>query len=247
MFGTKLGFKALSLCAIVAGLMALGATSAQAEPNSHWNVNLKNINGTGLKPLLQVKELENKTSTLLTKILGSLYHVLCTGVTLVNFVLLDNGGSSGKIKFTGCIAIVNGVTQKNCEPKFGGVAGVIETALLKDLIVLHKFKEIKEGKEVELTETLDRLEPNEGETFTTIESSEACAVGAKIPVKGKFFLKDCKNEFQTELVDHLVEEGLLTHLFVISDTVEHASKIDGSVILRLETPHLGLKWSGTPA
>jgi hypothetical protein len=237
---SKPGLKALGLFALVLGLMAFATGSAQAEVGAHWNVAGKSINGTGLKPELQAKELENKTSTLLTKILGSLYHVLCTGITLIGFVLLDNGGSSGTIRFTNCVAIVNGVVQKACEPKSKEVAGVIETNLLKDLIVLHKL----ENGEVD---TLDRLEPNEGETFATIESSASCAVGAKIPVKGKFFLKDCKNEFQTELVDHLVEEGPLTHLFVISDTVEHAGKIDGSVILTLAGAHAGLTWSGTPA
>jgi hypothetical protein len=232
--------KALGLCALVLGLMAVAAGPAQAEVGAHWNVSGKSINGTGLKPLVQIKELENKTATILTKILGSLYHILCTAVTLIGFVLLDNGGGSGKIKFTGCIAIVNGVVQKACEPKLEGVAGVIETSLLKSLLVLHKL-------ENGTVDTLDRIEPNEGETFTTIQSSETCAVGGKIPTKGKVFIKDCKNEFQTELVDHLLEEGPLTHIFVISDTPEHQAKLDGSLIFTLAGAHAGLKWSGTPA
>jgi hypothetical protein len=232
--------KALRLCALVLGLMAVAAGPAQAEVGAHWNVNGASINGTGLKPLAQIKETENKTGSILTKILGSLYHILCTAVALVNAVLLDNGGGSGKIRFTGCIAIVNSVVQKACEPKFGGVAGVIETSVLKSLLILHKL-------ENGTLDTLNRVEPNEGETFTTIESSEACAVGAKIPVKGKGLLKDCKGEFEKELVDHLLEEGPLTHIFLISDTAEHQTKLDGSSVFALEGAHKGLTWSGTPA
>ena len=86
-----------------------------------------------------------------------------------------------------------------------------------------------------------------GEKFVTIETSEECSVGSKIPVIGKLTLKDCKGAFSTEQTEHLVEQGPLTELWTISKTAEHVATLDGSGILILGGAHAGLKWSGTPA
>lgn len=240
---SKHGLKALGLCALVLGLMTFGTGAAHAEKLAHWNVAGKAI-ASGLLPFLKVKTIEELKSpeagkhlVLLTKIIGLLYHVLCTGAETKEFHFLLEGGSLGKLRFSGCKALLSEKTSAACEPKTGTEKGVVETLLLKDLIVLGGT----EGKE-----TLDELVPNAGETFATLESSEECAVGEKIPVKGKFFIKDCLGKFSEELVDHLIEESSKTHLFVLSDTAEHAAKIDGSVVVALTGAHEGLKWSGTP-
>ena len=223
--------------------MAVGTGAAHAEVGSHWNVAGSAI-PSGLLPFIKIKEIEELKSAevgkhlvLLTKVLGSAFHILCTGAELIEFHLLTEGGSLGKIKFSGCKTLLGGAPSPACDPK----GGIIETVLLKGLIVLHKL-------ESGVVDTLNRLEPNAGTTFTTFESSLECSVGSKIPIGGKFFIKDCQNVFATEQTDHLIEEGPLTHLWTISDTPEHASKIHGSVVLALTVaPHLGLKWSGTGA
>jgi hypothetical protein len=237
--------------------MALGTGAAQAEVGSHWNVAGKAI-PSGLLPFVQVKEIEElkaakdpgKHLVLYTHVLGgTLVKLLCTNAELEEFHLLTEGGSLGKIKFTGCEFYLTEVGKTEflsaaCEPKTGTETGVILTNLLKDLIVLHELK--PSG----VKDTLDRIEPSAaGGPWFTIESSKECAYGAKANVGGVLFLKDCQNEFGVEKVEHLVEEGPLTHLWLLSDTVEHASTIVGSTVLALTDfgaeKHRGLKWSGT--
>jgi hypothetical protein len=244
---SRYGIKLLGLCALALGLTAIGAGTAQAEVGSHWNVAGKSI-PSGLLPFVQVKEIEELKSAeagkhlvLLTKLLGGIpFHILCTGMQLIEFHLLTEGGSLGKIRFSGCKTLLGEKASPACNPK----EGILETMLLKDLIVLHKL-------ESGVIDTLDRLEPNAGTTFINFETSPECSVGKKIPVGGVIFLKDCQNAFGTEQVDHLFEQGPLTHLWVLSDTVEHAATIDGSVVLGLinvgTEKHEGLKWSGTAA
>jgi len=262
------------LCLAAAlSVMAFAAASAQAEVGSHWNVNGSAISAT----LLPVPEatLENNHGQLLARALTRALNILCTAVTFEEAVLKTEGSSLGKVRFSGCLiySFKNEGTEKQevevlpaCEPKTteGGEVkkGVILTKLLKDLIILHTTEaEKKEGKTN--PEGYDRLEPEEGTTFVTIESSAECSFGSKIPVIGKFVFKDCSlrvkdkegketgaciPQGREERVTHLVEEGPLTELWVISKTEEHKSTIDGSANVFLTgKAHEGLKWSGTPA
>jgi len=241
---SKQGLKALGLCALVLGLMSFGTGAAHAEKLAHWNVSGKAIS-SGLLPFIQaeIEELKvapaGKHLVLLAKILKNLIHILCSGISLINFHFLIEGGSLGKIRFTGCVILVGETVQPACEPHTGIEKGVIETVLLKDLIVLHK---LASGE----VDDLDELVPNTGETFVALETSEECAVGAKIPVVGKIFLEDCQKEFLVEKKVHLVQQGPLTALWLISKTEEHVATIHGSVNLFLVGEHTGLLWSGTP-
>jgi hypothetical protein len=249
----KYGLRMAGLCMAAAlSVMAFAAASAQAEVGSHWNVNGSAISAT----LLPVPEAElTKTSgslhgVLLSKILGSKFEILCTAVHFKEAVLKSEGGSLGKIEFTGCVELVGGVLQPACEPHTGTQKGVIVTKLLKDLIVLVAGGVAGEG--------YDRLEPEEGSTFTTVESSEECSVGEKVPVIGKFIFQDCgatsenpaactTHEGKVEKVKHFTREGPGTELWVISKTEEHKATIDGGAEVFLTGSHVGLKWSGTPA
>jgi hypothetical protein len=236
------GFRGvIGLCLMAAVALMAFAASAQAEAGAKWLIEKADHTvvtaGPTLEPEVGVKEVENKTVTLLSKVLGSLFHILCTGVTFESAVLKAEGSSLGKIRFSGCVEIIGGTIQAACEPHTGTEKGIILTKLLKDLIVLH------EG-----AEGYDRLEPEEGTTFVTVESSAECSVGEKVPVIGKFTFKDCKLEGRVLKVDHLAEEfAPLTELWVISKTAEHVAHIDGSVILALTGTHAGLLWAGDPA
>jgi hypothetical protein len=241
--------KLFGLCAMVLGVMAVFTASAQAKPE--WMVNGANITTNTLAPEVQVKEVEKlgeageRHLVLLTEILKFKTEILCEGMEFRNIKLQASGTTTeGDIHFSKCITKLNGVTNASCVPKSKEQeAGLILTEPGKGTIVTHILKD-KEGKEIG-KDALVLVKPtNAEERFVTVLMSEACPIGEKVPIKGEFFIKDCKGLAETEEVDHLMEEGPLTHLYAITDTAEHAAKIDGSAIARLVGAHLGLKWSG---
>jgi len=233
------------LCLVAAlSVMAFAAASAQAEATSHWNVNGKSISDELVeKGVVPEATLENEHGVLLGHALGVELNILCKTIQFEEATLKLEGGSLGRIKFTGCRITTNGgEVLPNCEPKTGTEKGVVLTVKLKDLIVLEAGGIAGQP--------YDRLEPEEGTRFVVIETVGACAFGEKIPIVTEtgngFVLKDCNNEGKVEKVTHLAEEGPGTKLWVISKTVEHESHIDGSANVFLKGAHEGLKFSGTP-
>jgi hypothetical protein len=226
-------------------LMAFAAVSAQAETGATWDLNGAPL-AAGLEPTVKAT-LENKTGTLLTKIAGAEVEILCTTVETKGFKLKANGSALGLLTFTGCLVRLNKVLSKDCEPlDFNGgaiIKGTILTLELEGLIVLHLVT--PNGT----VEPLVRLipDPPGSNAFAHIEFSEFCSLPEDILINGTFFLKDCKNLFKTSQKVHLVEEHSLTHIWAISDTVEHALHFDGSKELELSgEKHVGLNWSGLP-
>ena len=87
-----------------------------------------------------------------------------------------------------------------------------------------------------------KITPEDG-VFTHILLGEFCAIGEELLERGVLVLKDCGNSFSVEQISHLFVEGPLSTL-----TINNAPSIlDGSFILALAGPHLGLTWSGVPA
>src|SRR5690348_8619980 len=127
---SRLGIKALGICALVVGLvMAVGAGAAQAEVGSHWNVNGSAISST-LLPELKVTELEGNDLTLLSMLSAKNVELLCTGSTLEAIKLGTEGkiATGGSVVFTGCIFKWGGILQKNCTPHgIGNTEGTIRT------------------------------------------------------------------------------------------------------------------------
>jgi hypothetical protein len=130
--------------------------------------------------------------------------------------------------------ILNGKVTAACEPHTGAEKGVLESNAGKGLLILSGG------------EGVVRVEPASGEVFMVVETSSECAVGSKIPVIGKFTIKDSKGELTTEAVTHLVQEGPGTEMWLISKTAEHKVIVDGSAIGGLVGAHSGLKASGLP-
>lgn len=160
-------------------------------------------------------------------------------------MLKANGsiGEGAKIKLSGCTFDLNGITSPECEPKSGGEAGVVRTNTVHGLIVLHK---LASG----VTDDLLQILPDAGETLVTFESSPTCPIGAKVPLIGKFTIKDCEGLSLTHLVKHLVEVGTsaeLTQLWMVSKTAEHETVVLGGAWAFLTGAHEGLKISGDPA
>ena len=241
MMRSRLGLRAIGLCLALAGLMAVGASSAQAEVGSYWLV--KGVKVITLLPEV-TGELENKHGVMLGEIGGQGIHTLCTALTFVaGSHLLAEGGLLGKLLFSGCLLlklkVLGGATEvlTACTP----AGGHMTTELTKGLIVLHK---LGDGK----LHSIIVLEPNAGTTFGVISSGEECALGEKITFSGKLALKDCKEAFLTDQVTHLFEEfAPLTELFINGNKANKAI-IDGSVNVKLVgAVHAGLTWAGHPA
>ena len=227
----------MGLFAIVLGLMAFGATAAQAEPGAHWNVNGSAISGA-LLPEVQAEE-DTDHSTLLTKVGLSKVEILCDTIEFVGVKLHELGRATGKILYHECTTKLNGTAAAACTPKSPGQAlGLIETNALDALIKLHTTGT---GSKVDLLELL----PAEGKTaFATLELGATCAIGSKFDITGKVFLKDCTEEGLVEKVKHLFEEGPLSALLFGAN----AATIDGSAWgFLVGVGHAGLPFSGHPA
>lgn len=240
MIRSKLRLKALGLCAVVLGVMAFSASAAQAEVGAVWMVKGADIVNKTLLPVVDITEIENKTVTLLTNIAGALVHYLCTGAKLIGVHLEPEGKltTGGKVRFTGCITILNKAVSAVCVPKSAGLlAGEIQTLGAKALIELHNG------------EPVTRIEPETaGGNFAVIEHNVAggCSLPEKVPVKGVLILEDCKSEGDVEKPNHLIKENVLSELYVISLTPEHLAVIDGSAIAELTGTHKGVNWSALP-
>jgi hypothetical protein len=228
----------MGLTALAFGLMAFGATAAQAETGAHFNVSGSAVT-TALKAQLQAT-LENNDGILLTKIGLSKLELLCTSMKLVDALLLEGGSATGKAHFEGCVIKVNGVVSPVCKPHSPGAAeGLIETNILKGLIVLH---EVSAGVKIPLLQVL----PSSGSSYVTMilgkEVGNECPVGAKYEISGKLFSKDTQNEGSVEKVTHLFEEGPLS----VMSYGGNAMTLDGSANVSLAGAHLGLKFGMLP-
>jgi hypothetical protein len=242
MIRSRLGVFAVLVLTL--GVVASLAGIAEAEVGAKWLV-LNKVGeaiDTAKLPVLLKAEIESlKKEILLTEILKIKVEKTCSAVEMVSMELVGEGKlkAGGKLKFTGCRMILNGVESKACTPHTKGApAGTLETNALKGELLLHK---LEVG-----TDSLILMEPSEGTTFMTLETSEECAIGEKIPILGKLYVKDCENAFGKHQVIHLIEEGPLTEAWVISKTEEHKMKLDGSALVSLTGAHAGLAWGAMP-
>lgn len=235
----------LGLLATVTALLALIASATNAETNAKWLIldkEGKAIDANNLHSAIGVS-LEKNDGALLTRILGVDVKILCTSMTVIGGALLGQGTiGEGKLKFSGCGTSVNGVNSAACTPHTTGTAaGTVETKFLSGLIVLHTLKETG------LTDALLKVVPSEGTLLAKLETGEECAIGEEITVNGTVYLKDCCS-LQMHLEKHLLEQGLLTELWVLKKTPEHLeTSLEGSGLLFLTGTHLGLLFSGDPA
>ena len=241
MIRSRLGLKALGLCAMLVGMLAFAGV-AQAEVGAFWLVNkAKIVSGQGVEAETDV------AGTLLTELGGKQIHLKCPTIKLVGAKLIDPLGQiTGKIDFSGCkffsLKTVGGelVEQKACEPSAEGTKGLIVTNAITGLIKLHEPKAgTKEA-------VLEAKPTTAGGQFANIVLGAECAFGENLKVGGVFFLKDCLGQFQTEVVKHLVQELPALTKLVINEGAKTAT-IDGSAWAFLGTTNVGKTWSGVPA
>ena len=238
-------FGLLGLCAVLFGVMAFGATAAHAEEGAQWLI--LDSNGTLLTAATLPASVGLETDTtgvLHTTILGIEVLFLCPVIAVENAVLKANGsiGEGARIKFSGCTTDFGGETAAECEPISGAEKGVIKTVPVHGLIILHT---LAGGAKDHLLKVLpDNVSGKESKKFVTMELAKGCSIGTKVPVLGKLTLKDCKNEFLTHLVKHLVEAGPLTELWTIAESAGHEATILGSSWAFLTGAHVGLAFGG---
>ena len=245
MIRSRLGLKALGLCAMLVGMFAFTGV-AQAEVGAFWLVNGAKISESLLPT---VKAETDVAGTLLTELGGKFIHLKCPTINLVGAHLVEPLGKIlGSIDFSGCkffsLKTAGGelVEQKVCEPNAEGVAGLIVTNSITGLIKLHEPKTgVKEG-------VLEAAPTTAGGLFATIQLGAAapnneCAFGEKLKIGGVFFLKDCEGKFLTDLVKHLVEELKALTKLVVNEGTKTAT-IDGSAWGFLGGAHEKLTFAG---
>jgi len=230
----------ICILVLLVGLMTVSVTAAQAETGAYWEIGLsKEIKGS--TPEFNSK-IEGSNVVLLTKVGVSKVEIVCTTIKTWAINSLEKFGSwTGQVHYEGCITKVNGATSGPCKPHSpGALEGLVETNTLDGLIVLH---ETGAGSKVDLFELLGFA----GAPLVTVrlgnEFESECAIGEKINVTGKVFLKDAQEKGLTNQKEHLVVEGPLSKLFFGSN----AATIDGSALVFLRGEYEGFNWSGHPA
>lgn len=235
MIRSKLGLKALTLSALVVGVMAIGASAAQA--NGDWTY--INPSGGALKTFDSSLVPTIQISTDVAGVLhfetkgGTKVLFLCPTAKLTENVKLLEGGktSNGKVRFEGCTTDLNGSASKPCEPHNGTEKGVIVTKEGLGLIVLHN------------SEPAILIEPVTGTLLATIETGEECSIGASVNVNGHVILKDCFNSGAGALehkVTHLGEPAGLTGELT---ALGQPATLLGSVFAFLTGAHENFKWA----
>jgi hypothetical protein len=231
---TKLGL--LGLCAVVLGIMAMSASSAQAFSWLLLNTKMEAV--PYLNALLAYRS-DTKDLTLFTKEVGIKFAITCSGEETVGISLAAEGklNTGGKIKYTGCEAYGKGSLEEalGCKVHSAGqAAGTVETGKLKGELVLH---ELAGGTK----ELLTKVEPEAGSTGTLATIlTEGCVIPESNPVHGVLYARDCEGKATEHKAEHLIVSGPLTSLWVGSDTAEHLeTSVSGSVWVLLAGPHLG--------
>jgi len=231
-------FTAAGVAALALALAILGGSVGQAETGANWLVKGTKVS-VFLKPKVLVQEVEEpeKLPLRVLFVLGGLnMDYRCAKLEPIEFALLTEGSSTGKVLFSGCKLVVEGVEYAACAPEIEGKSGLVETTKLKALLVLHK---LKDGT----TDPLIRVEPSEGKIFATFFANEECNFGGGT-IGGVAYLKDHNGNLSTEGLTHLVEEGPLTKIYFVEEG--HPATLDGKVVLGLSGEHSELNWSGLP-
>ncbi len=233
----------LHLFALVALLSA--AASAHAENGASWLIldeHGKLIDTANLHANVGAVT-EEVGGRLLTKIAGLKIEISCNGGLLLGAVLLGNGTvSESTVEFSECLTYANGKLAASCVPHTAGAApGVIKTKPISGLIVLHTLQPSGAVDELVL------IDPVSGTTFATLEFGAMCALAEKISINGKLVVQEAGMGLNALEQIHLFVQGPLTELWVLSNTPEHAVKLDGAFDALLDDPHFQREWLGEAA
>ncbi|HEX4464604.1 MAG TPA: hypothetical protein VH042_08205 [Solirubrobacterales bacterium] len=237
---SRLGLKALWLCALVAGIMAVaGASLARAEAGAAWSY--ENAAGTLKGNFSSTLEAETiftpvgGTGTLL--IAEKVISVLCQeGEFDENGKLAGEGTVLlGRIKFSECVGLIEGKVAEACLP-VDPISGkdTVLTEKINGLIKLHELA----SKEKDTTVL---FKPDTGEILAVIHLPD-CGAGEEIIVKGELVLWDAEGNAsaRTLKLSHRVTEFPGLKLMKVG---KNLATLDGSATVNLKGAHLNYKWA----
>jgi hypothetical protein len=215
----------LCVLALVLLISGIGASRAAA---GIWVLNGEPMIA-GLFPTVAANEVEGSGLTLTSQVESIKVEVQCTGLVLEKFALQEAGlVSSGKARLSGCTTKLNGKKQVACEPHNGTEKGVIVTNTLSIAVTPHAS-----GSVIKVE--------GPSSVLAIVALSEECLVGEEIPLIGTLSLKD--TGFEKEAGTHLVSNGPLTELWLVSKTAEHSATVGGSATISLSGAHAGMPWT----
>jgi hypothetical protein len=260
---TRMKLGVLGLCAVVVGMMAMSAGAAQGAFS--WlllNKEMKEV--AFLLATLEGKK-DSEHITLDGEIAGLKVAITCTNFALKGVMLEAEGKltNGGKVVFTGCKVYKEAPLKEEyaCTVNTSGTAaGTVETNEGKGELVLHTFfDEVKNAKgeieKIELKEVLTKIEPKltktqeekkeVGNFATIILKGESCPLTELNQVHGTLYLKDCLKQATTHVLEHLVEQGPLTALYIGGHSAKQLleTKLLGSGWVFLTGEHLGYLWA----
>lgn len=219
----------LAACGLAMGLMAIGASGAQA---GMWMVNKANV-GSGAKlkvellPELVTPEGEAGDIAFLTTSGGNKVRYLCsTASSQVATVELEF--LTYKFHFFNCTTYINDARKPDCDPGSIDIAGTT-------LPVLHEKKPY-----IEITGVEGVL------GVLKVDEEECLVLPSVMKLTGRFWLEDVNGELEKEKVIHALREakvpaGKLGGLLIGSN----AATFDGSFNLSFsDFSHQGMTWSG---
>jgi len=229
------------LCMTAAlGLLALVTPAAQAAP-PEWMVNGFNVSSNlpvVLSPEIEqisFEETQKRVLVLLGETAGVPLWFTCEEVTPENIVLMASGTGSGEARFAHCKTLTRsgGVVtlNSNCTPK-------------EPIVAAFNFSIALHGTPTKAYVKMTGA--NAGGRFATITiSNELCAFEGSYEVKGTFWIEDCTNQFEAELLTHLIKEGAIPASKLGGLTLGgNPATLDGSVNLQLFDLTLMQKFSG---
>jgi hypothetical protein len=219
---TRLGLLALCATAAMAMMAMAGASGAQAAGCTAANPNAKpcwmlgGANVTANLPVT-VNLIKDTLVKLLTTSGGTPVAIDCLEQKVTKAELLPEGVAHGTILFENCHTYLGAGEElsepcKPAEPIHAG--GTLE-------IALH------EG------EPLVKATGTEGK-FTTLEFGEECSLPEEVSITGTGWILDCEEDPETELLTHLIEEGMAAALALGGLKFgKNPASIDGSLIVEV--------------
>jgi hypothetical protein len=240
---SKLGLKALGLCAIVVGLMVcLGATAAQAETGAKWTWKNGASSGEFTNTLEAKTTLTVVGGSAQLLIAGSTVGVKCTTAAIAASGTgngkLAGGGLIllGKVVFGGCLLTSSGVVNTKCKTTSPSGLETVETEAGTGELKLHEL-----ANKTKDDTTL--FKPDTGTVLAHIVSVEGCPIAEEIIVEGELVLYEADGTGRNLKVTHRVTEFPGLQLMTVGAA---KATIDGSADVTLAETHLGFEWAAIP-
>ncbi len=144
--------------------------------------------------------------------------------------------SLGRIKFKGCVTLLNEVVSAACKPSGGGTA-----AKSGEILTLKAEGEILLDEKKERVKIIP--DTGAGTAFSVIELGATCAIGESVEVKGSLWIRDCNELESVEKTEHLIVQASGVSLEGLT-ALGQPAKILGSAWITLGAPFAGHKFAG---